>query len=109
MKRFKEAYRYSRYVYQNELYEACFQHDMTQESFRDLPRRTASHKVLRYKTYNIAKIQNMMDINVDLFEWFTDLLIKRLLVLILKLTFCKTKNKLKNYANQVLESLKKEN
>ena len=44
-----------RYVYQNELGKACFQHDMAYGDFKDLPRRTAVDKVLRDKSYNIAK------------------------------------------------------
>ena len=42
-------------IYQNELDKACFQHDMTYGDFKDLPRRTASDKVLRDKAFNIAK------------------------------------------------------
>ena len=45
----------SRYVYQNELHKACFQHDTTYEDFKNLPRRTASYKILRHKAFNIAK------------------------------------------------------
>ena len=45
----------SRYLYRNELGNACFQHDMTYGDFKDLPRRTASDKVLHDKTFNIAK------------------------------------------------------
>ena len=33
------------YNYQNELYKACFQHDMAYGYFKDLPRRTDSGKV----------------------------------------------------------------
>ena len=43
------------YIYKNELGKACFQHDMAYGDFKDLKRRTYSHKVLRYKTFNIAK------------------------------------------------------
>ena len=46
---------YSRYTYQNELDKACFQHDMAYGDFKDLPRRTASDKVMRDKSFNIAK------------------------------------------------------
>ena len=35
-----------RCIYQNQLDKACFQHDMANEDFKDLPRRTASDKVL---------------------------------------------------------------
>ena len=43
------------YIYKNELDKACFQHDMAYEDFKDLKRRTASDKVLRYKAFSIAK------------------------------------------------------
>ena len=45
----------SRYIYRNELDKACFQHDMAYGNFKDLARRTAADKVLRDKTFNIAK------------------------------------------------------
>ena len=45
----------SRYIYRNELGKACFQHDMACGDLNDLPRRTASGKVLRDKAFNIAK------------------------------------------------------
>ena len=35
----------SRYIYQNELGNACFQHDMGYGHFKDLTRRTASDKI----------------------------------------------------------------
>ena len=43
------------YIYKNELDQACFQHDMAYGDFKDLSRRTASDKVLRDKTFNIAR------------------------------------------------------
>ena len=52
--KFKET-RDSRYIYQNELNKACFQHDMAWGDFKYLTRRTASDKVLRDKAFNIAK------------------------------------------------------
>ena len=45
IQKFKET-RDSRCTYQIELDEACFQHGMGYGSFKDLPRRTASDKVL---------------------------------------------------------------
>ena len=45
----------SRYGYQNELDKACFQHDMTYEDYKDLPRGTAFGKVLRDKAFNVSK------------------------------------------------------
>ena len=50
---------------QNGLDEACFQHDM---AYGDLNRRTAAHKVLCDKTFNITKIQNVVDINGHLLQ-----------------------------------------
>ena len=43
------------YIYQNELYKACFQYDMTYGDFKDLNRGTTADKVLRDKAFNIAK------------------------------------------------------
>ena len=45
----------SRYIYQNKLDKACFQHDMASVDFKDLTKRTASDKILRDTTFNIAK------------------------------------------------------
>ena len=45
----------SRYIYQNELQKACFQHDIAYGDFKDLPRRAVSDKVLRNKAFNVAK------------------------------------------------------
>ena len=45
----------SRYIYQNELDKASFQHDMACGDFKDLTRRTASDKILHNKAFNIAK------------------------------------------------------
>ena len=50
---------------------------MAYGDFQDLTRRKASDKILRYKAFNITKIQNMMDIKGSLFEWFIILLIKK--------------------------------
>ena len=54
IKKFKET-RDSRYIYQNKLDKACFQHDMAYGDFEDLTRRTASDKILHDKAFNIAK------------------------------------------------------
>ena len=45
----------SRYIYQNELHKACFQHDMAYGDFKDLPRRTVSDEVLSDKAFIIAE------------------------------------------------------
>ena len=44
-----------RYIYQNGLDKACFQHHMAYGDFKDLTRRTASDKILCDKRFNIAK------------------------------------------------------
>ena len=52
---------------------------MTHGDFKDLTRRLKySDKILRDKAFNIAKILNMMDINVDLLQWFIYFLINKL-------------------------------
>ena len=75
----------SRYIYQNELDRACFQHDMAYGDFEGLNRRTAADKVLPDKAFILLKIQNMMVINVNLFQWSKIFLIKKLLVVVLKI------------------------
>ena len=55
----------TKYIYKNELDKACFQHDMTYGDFKDLAERTVAEKVLKYKSFNIAKDLNMMDIKED--------------------------------------------
>ena len=45
----------ARYIYRNELDKACFPHDMAYGDFKDLAKGTASDKVLRDETFNIAK------------------------------------------------------
>ena len=44
-----------RYIYQNELDKACFQHDTAYRDFKNLNRRTAVDRVLRDKPFNITK------------------------------------------------------
>ena len=45
----------SRYIYQNELDKACFQHGIAYRHFKDLNRRKAACKILLDKAFNIAK------------------------------------------------------
>ena len=42
------------YIYKNALDKAYFQDDLVYGDFKDLAKRTASDKVLRYKAFNIA-------------------------------------------------------
>ena len=64
---------------------------MAHRHFKDLTRRTASHKILHDKAFNI-KIQNMIDIRGVLLQWFINILIKRLLVVVLKMRIFQTSN-----------------
>ena len=45
----------SRYIYQNELDKACFRLDMAYGDFKDSTKRTVSDKILRDKSFNVAK------------------------------------------------------
>ena len=45
----------SKYIYQNELDKACFQHSMAYGDFKDLNRRATTDKVLHDKTFNNTK------------------------------------------------------
>ena len=45
----------SRYIYQNELDKACFEHDMVYGDFKDFARKTASDKILHDRAFNITK------------------------------------------------------
>ena len=47
----------SRYIFQNQLDKACFHHDMVYGDFKVLPRRTASEKVLRDKSFNLLTVK----------------------------------------------------
>ena len=73
----------SRYIYQNEVDKVCFQHDMAYGDFKDCLE-TASDKVLRDKAFNIAKIQNMMNIK-EVLLFFYKVFDKKFLVLVLQL------------------------
>ena len=53
IQKFKET-RDSRYIYQSNLVKASFQCNMAYVACKDLPRRTASNKVLHDKTFAIA-------------------------------------------------------
>ena len=59
----------SRYICQNKLDKAYFQHNM---AYGDLTRK---YCVIRHLI--LLKIQNMMDINVNLIHWFTNFFYKK--------------------------------
>ena len=53
----------------------CFQHSMAYGDFKDLNGRTAAVKYYVIKHLMLFKIQNMIDINVDLVQWSLNFMI----------------------------------
>ena len=97
-----------RYIYQNELDQACFQHDMAYRDFIDLNEEQLLIKYYVIKHLILQKIRSFRDISVDLLQWFINFLRKNLLVEKLKMKLFLIKNEQKNYANQLLKNLVKE-
>ena len=56
MQKFKETGD-TNYIYKNELDKVCFAHDAAYSDSKDLTKRTVADKVLRNRTFNIAKDQ----------------------------------------------------
>ena len=75
----------SRYIHQKELHKVCFQHEIAYAGCKDLPIRATSDKILLDKAKHLIllKIQNMMDINMELLRFCISLLIKYLQVVLL--------------------------
>ena len=65
----------SRYIYQNELDKAYFQHDTVYGDFKDLTRRMTSDKILCHLI--LLQIQKKMNINVELLQWFINFFDKK--------------------------------
>ena len=78
---------------------------MAYGDFKDLARRTAADKMLSVKHLILLKIQNKMDINAELLQWFINFLIKKILVAVLKIKLFLINNQQKNYTKQLLEYL----
>ena len=83
-KKFKETGD-PRQIYRNELDKACFQHDVAYGDFKDLAKRTAADKVLKDKTFNIAKNPKYDAYQRGLASMVYIFLIKRLQVVVLNL------------------------
>ena len=77
---------------------------MTYGDFKDLATETCADKVLFDKALDIVKIENLMDINLDLLEWFIRLLIKKILIVLSKMQMFLMKNQRGNYTNQLSEN-----
>ena len=79
--------------YQNELDKTYFNHDMGYVDFKNLPRRTASDKVLHDKAFNIAKNPKYEGYQKGLpsmvYKFFDR---KSLLLVLLKVKLYQTKN-----------------
>ena len=69
-----------RYIYQNELDKACFQHDMAYVEFKDVTRRIASDNILRDKALNIAKSPKYDGYQLELASVVYKLFIKKFLL-----------------------------
>ena len=116
-----------RYIYENELDKSCFAHDMGYGDFQVLASRTASDKILCDKAFYIAKNpkydgyqRGLASMVYIFFNKKTSATCARSEALAtramrnkfagngIKIRIFQTKNWLKNYTNQVLESLMKE-
>ena len=83
------------YIYRNDLDETRFQHDMAYGRYKDLAKRTESHKVLRDKAFKTFKCLASM---------FYKIFDKNVKVVTLNLF--QMNNFQMNFINQLLENLK---
>ena len=74
----------TKYTYRNELDKACFQHDLAYGDFKDLVR-TAADKILRDKTFNIAKDPKYDGYQRELASMIYRFLIQKLQTVVLNL------------------------
>ena len=91
IQKFKET-RDSRYIYQKELDQVCLQNDIAYGDFKDLARRTASDKILRDKTFNIAKNPKYYGYQRGLASMVYTFFYKKLQLVVLKMRIFQTKN-----------------
>ena len=90
IQKFKET-RNSGHIYQNELDKASFQHDMVSGDYKNLTRKTASQKILCDTAFNNAKNPKYGEYK----RGFTSIVYKfwkMVLVVLLKMEICQTKN-----------------
>ena len=86
-----------------QLHQACFQHDMAYEDFKDLARRTASGKVLRDTTISIAKNPKYDGYQRGPASMVYNFFHKKHKVVVLIMRLNKMNYQPKNYTNQLLE------
>ena len=91
----------SKYIYQNELDNACLQHDIAYGDFKDLNRITFSDKVLRDKAFNTDKDPKYDVYQRGLAQWVINFFVKNLLVVVFKMKIFLIKNQPKNYKKKV--------
>ena len=89
----------SQYIYENELDEACFQHDMAYRDIKDFTKRTASDEILHHKAFNIAKNPKYDEYQLGLASMVCKYFDKRTAGEIVKNEIMSNKNWQKNYAN----------
>ena len=83
----------SRYIYQNELDKACFQHGMAYGDFKDLTRKTASDKILHDKAFIFAKNLKYDEYQCGLASMVFNFLIKKkFLVVVLNMRIFQKNN-----------------
>ena len=99
VKKIKET-RDSRYIYQDKLDKACFQHGMAYGDFKDLNRRTAADNVFRDKAFNIAKNPKYDVYQRGLASVIYNFLIKKLHAEQLKMNLFLMKSWQQNYMHQ---------
>ena len=71
-------------MYQNKLDKTCFQHEMAYGTYEYLPRRTASDRVFRDKTFEIAHNSKYYEYQRRLVSIVCNFLAKNLEVLLTK-------------------------
>ena len=81
---------------------------MAYGEFEDLAKRTTFDKVLWDKAFNIAKNPKYDEYQRGAALWFINFLIKKLQVVVLKMTLNKTNNFQMNFISQLLRNFKKE-
>ena len=77
----------SRYIYQNLLDKACFQHNLAHGNFKDLNRRITAYKVLHDKRFNIAQNPKYDGYQRGLVSMIYKFFYKNLLIVTLKVKY----------------------
>ena len=83
---------HSRYIYQNKLGKLAFKMTWFMEILKIYLEQQLRISCYVIKNLILIKIQNMMDIIVDLLQWFITFLIKSLLIVVLKKKLSSAKN-----------------